>query len=101
MPLTRKSKTLRRSSHGGNRLTSKQKRREQRRERTAAYVERSRQRELREENAKQLNTVPENRQSNISGVPINISGVPINTTLQPAKNLPVPKQPIWGRWLQR
>lgn len=94
MPLTRKSKTLRGSSNGGARLTSKQKRREQRRERTAAYVERSRQRELREENTKQLNNIPENRQ-------INLSGVPINTTIQQGPTLSAPKQPIWRRWLQR
>jgi hypothetical protein len=94
MPLTDNSKTLRKSSNSGVRLTSKQKRREKRRERTNAYIERSRQPKLREENDEQLNYVPDNKQ-------INVSGIPVNTTRQVEENLPAPKLPLWKRWFQR
>ena len=61
MSFTDKSKTLQQSTNDDARLTSKQKRREERRKRTNAYIERVRQRELREENNKQLTCVPENK----------------------------------------
>ena len=61
MSFTDESKILHQFTNHDTRLTSKQKRREERRKRTNAYIERVRQRELLDENNKQIPCVPENK----------------------------------------